>query len=267
MYDFDKDWTKEQLMGRTMAQEEKECGKKLIGKGVKADPMLWGVPGHLTSEEADVFFRFKDAVETRGPDFKDTIYCFGEIEGEVWALCRWLRARKFDFDKVMEMIDEANQTRAEAKKMDFYPNPTDALGVDKSLFFAQFPQLYSGSAKNGSTLFFSKPGVLNVDGIQCLTTLNGIIEFHWYIMMHDFAQRLRAKKEADPENFKRSVVCAAVSVFSYFPNSHHSHHVLPDSTAYVFWTSTSLPPHNLRRRHSRLSRPKQLLMEFAFPRQ
>jgi len=141
-------------------------------------------------------------VEKRGDEFKDTIFNFGIDEGECWALCRWLRARKFNYDDVITMIDEATTCRAEAKKADFYPEPKAALGCDGNLYFAQFPQLYTGVAKNGAPLFISKPGVLNVDAVECITTLDGIIKFHWYIMMHDFGDRLRAQKKADPK-FKR----------------------------------------------------------------
>lgn len=146
--------------------------------------------------------KFKAEVEKRGGDFRSTVYCFGEEEGEAWCLLRWCRARKFNFEDVIKMIEEATETRAEAKRQGFFPDPKAALGCDISLYFAQFPQLYSGFAKNGAPLFISKPGVLNVDAVEQITTLEGILEFHWYIMMHDFGDRLRKRKESDP-NFKR----------------------------------------------------------------
>jgi hypothetical protein len=195
-------WTSEQLMGG--AQESAVMTKSGKGKGVDADPMLWGVPGHLTESETAVFFAFKEAVAARGPDFFNTVYCFGEHEGEAWALCRWLRARKFVLADVVVMVEQACETRSAAANADFYPNAVDALGVEASIFFAQYPQLYSGQAKNGAPIFISKPGILNVDGMECITTLDGIIKFHWHIMMHDFAQRLRAQKEKNP-NFKKCV--------------------------------------------------------------
>ena len=177
--------------------------KVVKGKDVDKDPTLWGRPGHLTSEEADVYFKFKDEVAKRGEDFKDTLFCFGEEEGEVFALCRWLRARKYVYDDVITMVEEATEVRKDAKANNFYPNPVDALGCEASLFYAQYPQLYSGNAKVGVPLFISKPGILNVDGMETITTLDGILKFHWFIMMHDFAKRLRAQKAKDPENFKR----------------------------------------------------------------
>lgn len=186
-------WTREQLMGN--GGEESASPKK-------AELQYWGVPGHLTAEEADVFVKFQAEVEGRGAEFRSTVYCFGEEEGECWALCRWLRARKYNLDETIKMVEEASQTRADAKAHDFYPNPVDALGCEARLFFAQYPQLYTGFAKNGAILFISKPGILNVDGMECITSLDGILKFHWHIMMHDFAQRLRAQKAKNPD-FKK----------------------------------------------------------------
>lgn len=157
----------------------------------------------MTPDEADIYFKFKDEVDKRGGDFKDTVFSFGEEEGEVYALCRYLRARKFVYDDVIKMVEEATEVRKDAKAKNFYPDPLEALGCDASLFYAQYPQLYCGYAKTGVPVFISKPGVLNVDGMEAITTLDGIIKFHWFIMMHDFAMRLRSQKAKDPDNFKR----------------------------------------------------------------
>lgn len=147
-------------------------------------------------------FKFKAEIAKRGKDFWDTVYCFGIEEGEAYALTRWLRARKFDYDEVIKMVEEATAARVEPKKNNFYDNPKSALGCDMSVYFAQYPQVYSGMAKNGCPVFFSKPGVLNIDAVECITTLQGIVKFHWHIMMHDFGGRLRAQKAKDP-HFKR----------------------------------------------------------------
>lgn len=196
--------------------------------------MLWGRPGHLTSEEADTYERFRKEVEARGDDFRSTVFCFGEEEGEVWALTRWLRARKFVYDDVIAMIEEATNVRKDAKKDDFYPNPADALGCDAALYFAMYPQLYYGNSKHGVPLYFSKAGVLNVDGVEQITTLDGIIKFHWFIMMHDYANRLRAQKARDP-NFKRYVAFDDKSL-SWFVRR-RAHRPLPSvSNASVSWT-------------------------------
>lgn len=190
----DSNWTKAQLMGSHSASS--------LGSMKKADPNLWGRPGYLTEDEANTYLRFKDIVDMRGGDFRDTIFSFGIEEGEVYALCRWLRARKFVFLDVMKMVEEATKVQAEAKAAKFYPDPIEALGVDSAIYQAQYPQVYSGFAKNGSPVFFSKTGVLNIDAVECITTVQNIVKYHWYVQLHDYAKRLRAHKEADP-NFNK----------------------------------------------------------------
>lgn len=146
-------------------------------------------------------------IDLRGGDFKDTVYCFGLEEGEVYALCRWCRARKYNFEDIMMMVEEATKCRAEGKTANFYPNPKSALGCDTAVYAAQYPQVYSGVAKNGSPLYFSKIGNLNVEGIECITTVSSIVKYHWYVMIHDFANRLRSHKKDDPTFTNFECVC------------------------------------------------------------
>lgn len=184
-------WDKAKLMG---------TGEE--GKGsdaTKASPQLWGVPGYLTEEEADVYAKFKEVVNGRGDDVRKTVYSFGEAEGEVWTLTRWLRARKYVLEDTVKMIEEATETHKSPRENDYYANPMDALGCELSLYFSQYPQLYTGKAKNGAPIFISKPGVLNVDAVECITTLDGILKFHWYVEMHDFGNLLRTEKEKNPD--------------------------------------------------------------------
>jgi len=181
-----------------MSLKTSKSVKKLGGSGKVVDPMDWGLPGYLTDDEVATFMKFRDEVEKRDDDFKKTVYSFGVEEGEAFTLCRWLRARKFVFDDVIAMIEEATKVHADARKVDYYPDPVAALGCDPSVFMAQYPQLYHGNAKNGCPVFISKPGVLSVDGMECITTLDGILKYHWHVMMIDYKRRLIQHKEEDP---------------------------------------------------------------------
>jgi len=105
------------------------------------------------------------------------------------------------------MVDEAVEMRRLPSQHDFYPDPKTALGVEPSVYIAQYPQLYCGQSKDGFPLFISKPGVLNVSGLECITTMEGILRYHWYAMIHDFGERLRAKKREDPGFQRFEVVC------------------------------------------------------------
>lgn len=188
-------WTKEQLMGPHDAAKLESLKK--------ANPMLWGRPGYLTEAEALTYLRFKEIVDLRGGDFKETIYSFGEEEeGEVYALCRWLRARKFVFTDVMTMVEEATKCVSVPKAAGYFPDPKKALGCPAAVYQAQYPQLYSGFGKDGSPVFYSKTGVLNIEAVECITTVENIVKYHWYVMMHDYVKRLQAHKKANP-SFKK----------------------------------------------------------------
>ena len=100
------------------------------------------------------------------------------------------------------MVEEAVHERSKAAAQNFYPDPKEALGVEPSIYITLYPQLYSGHARSGCPLFFSKPGILNADGLACITTSEGLLRYHWYSMVHGFGSRLRQRREADP-NFHR----------------------------------------------------------------
>ena len=59
-----------------------------------------------------------------------------------------------------------------------------------------------GSGQERMPTLHCQAGSLNVDAVECFTTLLGIVKFHWHIMMHDFGGRLRAQKAKD-HDFKR----------------------------------------------------------------
>mmetsp|Transcript_36858 Transcript_36858/g.54144 ORF Transcript_36858/g.54144 Transcript_36858/m.54144 type:complete len:440 (+) Transcript_36858:199-1518(+) len=170
----------------------------------------WGFPGYLTPSEFAVFEEFRETLLSKDdsdPAFRSAVFSFGEGEDEPYALCRWLRARKFVLSDVLSMIEEAKTIRETPAKDDFYPDPQKALGVEPSIYIAQYPQLYSGSSRSGAPLFISKPGVLNVPGMECITTIAGMLRYHWFSYMHDFGQRLRAERAKHPDFQRFECVC------------------------------------------------------------
>lgn len=165
-------------------------------------PCNWGFPGYLTSSEMDALIKFRNEVFSRPDEFQKAVFCFGPEEDEIYALCRWLRARKFDVSRVISMVEEAVRVRASAFADGFYPDPKEALGVEPSIYISQYPQLYTGHAKTGCPLFISKPGVLNAEALACITTSEKLLRYHWYSMVHGFGAKLKERKDADPD-FKR----------------------------------------------------------------
>ena len=173
-----------------------------MGSGAVVEPQNWGFPGYLSKEEEAIYEQFSAEVSKRGQDWRDTIFSFGYNEEKEYAYCRWLRARKFDIKEVIKMIDEATALRAEPKKFDFYPDPKSALGVEEAIFKTQYQQVFAGHAKNSCPLFVSKPGLINMTGLECITTINNMHKYQWHAMIYGAGNEYRQRQKAD-SNFKR----------------------------------------------------------------
>jgi len=133
-----------------------------------------------------------------------TVFSFqGAYEEAPYALCRWLRARKYNLADTIKMVEEATECTAGPRKHAFFPDPEEALSVESSLYIKQYPQIYFGHAKNGCPVFISQPGRLNIDGVSSLTNIPNIINFHWYAMMHEYVHHLDAMRKTSNGNFKR----------------------------------------------------------------
>lgn len=177
-------------------------------KGSLVDLENWGYPGYLTDQQFGIYNAFKEEIYRRDASFRATVFSFGEsIEEKPYAICRWLRARKFVLSDAIEMVTEATKCREKHVQPNFYENPMDALGVEVSTYVAQYPQFYCGFTKKGCPLFISKPGVLSTSGLECITTIEGILKYHWFEMIHNFGGALR-ESISRHYDFKRfEVVC------------------------------------------------------------
>jgi hypothetical protein len=106
-----------------------------------------GYPGELTDEELDAVKLFKQELTSRDPIYYEIVRSFSSVEKEAYALCRFLRARKFDVEKVFQLLDQAKEFFLVAKENNFYPDLEQALGFSRAVFLSQYPAVFSGNAK------------------------------------------------------------------------------------------------------------------------
>lgn len=125
-----------------------------------------GFPGELTEKELEAVKLLQSELKVRDPIYKDIIQSFSSVEKEAYSLCRFLRARKFDVEKVFAMLDEAKDAFAVAKEKNFYPDLEEALGFSRSVFLSQYPAVFSGNAKNGLPVMYLKAGDIQPEGIK-----------------------------------------------------------------------------------------------------
>ena len=152
--------------------------------------------------------QFKAEISQRPQSFQSTIYSFASAsEDPTYAECRWLRARKFSLPQTLAMIEEAAAVRSSAGCPHFFPDGHVALGVEPSVYHTQYPQCYYSFARGGYPLFFSRVGMLNAEGLACVTTMRGILNYHWHDMMHGYTAQLERRRRIDPTFKRYEVVC------------------------------------------------------------
>uniref|UniRef100_A0A7S4ILK2 CRAL-TRIO domain-containing protein n=1 Tax=Odontella aurita TaxID=265563 RepID=A0A7S4ILK2_9STRA len=162
-----------------------------------------GYPGELTDVELDACLRFRSELNRRKTDgesrYREMVDALHGIEEESYALCRFLRARKFDVDAVFEMMSESLDVWREASEHNFYPEPDEAIGAPMSVLLTQYPILYSGVAKNGSGVNYFRCGQVKVEGIDCVTNFENLVNMVWHNAMHKFPSEIAKVQARDPD--------------------------------------------------------------------
>ena len=101
------------------------------------------------------------------------------------------------------MVEEATECTAEARKYNFYPSASAALGCDKALYIKTYPQVYYGHSRNGYPVFYTKPALIDIGSIESLTSLVNLLKFHWTDMMWEFNKKLKEQYVSSNGKFKR----------------------------------------------------------------
>lgn len=112
--------------------------------------------------------------------------------GESFALCRFLRARDFNVDEVLLMLEEngAPEIWKKTKQHNFYKNDDNLRkfynGCPVSVLMAIFPIVVSGIAKNGATMFYLRPSFgagMDINTLECLVeNLSDLIPYLWDLL-------------------------------------------------------------------------------------
>eukprot|EP00584_Thalassiosira_punctigera_P006403 CAMPEP_0172531302 /NCGR_PEP_ID=MMETSP1067-20121228/4765_1 /TAXON_ID=265564 ORGANISM="Thalassiosira punctigera, Strain Tpunct2005C2" /NCGR_SAMPLE_ID=MMETSP1067 /ASSEMBLY_ACC=CAM_ASM_000444 /LENGTH=632 /DNA_ID=CAMNT_0013315667 /DNA_START=193 /DNA_END=2091 /DNA_ORIENTATION=+ len=162
-----------------------------------------GFPGELTEEELEAVKKFREELQNRDPVYRQIVHALSSVEKEAYALCRFLRARKFDVEKVFELLDDARPHYAKAKESDFFPDLEKVLGFGRPIFLSQYPAVFSGNAKNGCPVLYMKCGSIQPEGIKCIITVDKLDRYFWNDSMHNFPKVLKEGRKLNP-NFVRT---------------------------------------------------------------
>jgi len=160
---------------------------------------LTGYPGDLTPKELEACQLFRRRLKQKDQAYYDMILGMTPAEEEPYAICRFMRARNFQVDDVIEMMDECIELWKSAAKDDYYPSVEQAVGHNAAIFFTQFPSVYCGLAKNGTVTAYMRAGSMSIEGMACLLELDTLSNYLWYTGKHKFPGHVMSLQEANPQ--------------------------------------------------------------------
>lgn len=163
---------------------------QLSSKNISPDD--WGYPGYLTLSQEEAVRNLEKELRRRDHNLRSAVFSYPGVNEDLSsALCRWLRSNQFDVCKTIKKIEESYKYSYVARQNGFYEDQDEALGVERSIYLQQFPQLYHGKSKAGAPVMISQLGKLNNKGAECVTTVERVLNFHWSEMTHTFGNQLK----------------------------------------------------------------------------
>jgi len=138
--------------------------------------VCWGLPDHLTEEQMEALHKVKSLITRE--ILEEVKFA---VESEENALCRFLRARKFNVDDTVKMILNCRSRRLEDHVSECIRDGAEkCLGCPVEVYKTFYPEYYIGFDKHRRVLMIQQAGRLNTTALDCLTSHDRILRYHWY---------------------------------------------------------------------------------------
>ena len=178
----------------------------LLRQSATAADLRGGYPGHLTEKQLQICLDFRKQITSDDDNNDDNatrreiVFAFHKIENEAYAICRYLRAREFDIEATLKMIDGYIPRWKEGREHNFYPdfNAVTNHNGDESALLSQFPLVIGGLAKNGCLILYFTVKHLSLDGTECVANLDKIGPYMWYLVLQKYVNEVQKRQADDP---------------------------------------------------------------------
>jgi len=170
-----------------------------------------GYPGQLTEEEllqCQMFYREIHARGLKDSHYLDIVYSLRGIEEEPYAICRFMRATKFDSGQQLQRLENGRELWEGAMKENFYKDIETAMGIPLKIFLNYYPYFYHGNAKNGCPVNYFRAGSLETQALLSMVPPEMNTRYFWHTFYHTFKEKMIVAKERNPD----FVRCESINV-------------------------------------------------------
>ncbi|KAG7339170.1 CRAL-TRIO domain containing protein [Nitzschia inconspicua] len=187
---------------------------EICEKLIHGNITIHGYPGQLDEAELNACLEFRDELKKRDSAYQEMVHAYSPAEDEAFALCRFLRARAFDVNAIFAMLEEnkAVDVWKQAREEEFYYDLERVYnGCPLPVFMKLFPVVISGLAKNGATMFYFKPGGMDMNALECVATLPELVPYLWYMLHQGGISSMQREVEAHGND--KTVLSERIIVF------------------------------------------------------
>lgn len=138
----------------------------------------WGTLGHLNASQQEALDQFKTKVELTELD--KTKF---QVESYDNVSLRFLRARSFNVQNAVQLLHDCIK-RKESGHSTKYINltPDECANCDLETLKRWYPHAIIGYDRFNRPLLFEHSGAVDANAIYQMTTLEGLVNYHWYSM-------------------------------------------------------------------------------------
>ena len=167
-----------------------------------------GYPGQLTEEELLQCQMFYREIHQRKGHYLEIVYGLKDSEDEPYAICRFMRATKFDAAEQLNRLEQGKDLWEGAAKEGFYKDIERALGVPLQVFLEYYPYFYYGNAKNGCPVNYFRAGSLDTQALLSMVPAEQNTKYFWHTFYHSFREKMAEAREKNPD----FVRCESINV-------------------------------------------------------
>lgn len=194
----------------------------------------WGTIGNLTPEQETAlasFLRLATPADLEMSKFK--------IEAAESAALRFLRARNFDVNNALQLIRDCVKRRVEGRAAHYasLTDPDQCTLCDTEALKKFYPHGQYGYDRFNRPVLYEHSGAVDGNAITQMTTLDNLINYHWYSMDYTLNKMFEVAGQQGPLTISTCVVLDFTGL-----NSHHaSSKVIDHVKAMVALDNTCYP--------------------------
>lgn len=181
----------------------------------------WGIKGHLTELQQQAYDHFRSVVREENLNIAKF-----RVESLENVSLRFLRARNFNVDNALQLLQECVDRKTSLNSSYWATKkPDECAHCNVEALKKWYPHAQFGYDKFNRPVLFEHSGAVDGNAIYQMTTLEHLINYHWYSMeteLNAMFENAPCEAGADP------IISTCVVIDLHGFNMHHTSSVVLD---------------------------------------